>query len=265
MEIISQIDWHTALADPSQKRQIKPRITGKTMVIDKGLGLRAFEDLLQTGADYIDIIKIGFGTAALYPKPILQEKIKLAKNKQIQILPGGTFLEVAVQQNKLDSYFDMIQQLGFTSIEVSDGTIELSPEQREQLIRRGQECQLQVFTEYGKKTWGSYIEVEQCVRTIQQDIEHGAEMVTIEGRESGMGVGIYDENGRCREADLQLLLDKIPSTDLIMWEAPLKSQQVQLLKRLGTEINLGNIPPADILSLEALRRGLRSDTLSLFE
>jgi phosphosulfolactate synthase len=265
MEIMSHIDWHPALADPSKQRQVKPRTTGKTMVIDKGLGLRAFEDLLQASANHIDIIKIGFGTSVLYPKHILQEKIKLAKKANVQIMPGGTFLEAAVLQHKQDHFFEMVHQLGFTSIEVSDGTIELSPQLRKDLILKGMEYQLQVFTEYGKKCWGSSIEIEACVQTIQQDIEHGAEMVTIEGRESGVGVGIYDENGDCKQSELQELLNQVPSTDLIMWETPLKSQQVQLIKQIGADINLGNIAPTDILSLEALRRGLRSDTLQMFE
>ncbi len=265
MEIMSHIDWHPALADPSKQRQQKPRTTGKTMVIDKGLGLRSFEDLLQTSGDHIDIIKIGFGTSALYPKHILKEKINMSLKHNIHIMPGGTFLEVAVMQNTIDSFFEMVQQLGFSSIEVSDGTIELKPEQRKSLILKAIDYQFIVHTEYGKKFWGSTIEIDQCVRTIQQDIEHGAEMVTIEGRESGKGVGIYDEHGACRTDDLNELLEKIPSADLIMWEAPLKSQQVELLKLLGTDVNLGNIAPSDILSLEALRRGLRSDTLQMYE
>src|SRR5687768_10897995 len=121
MKVTSHVEWNPVLSDPTGRRQIKPRTLGKTMVIDKGLGLHAFEDLLETSGAHIDMLKIGFGTSPLYPLPVLQQKIKMAKAHDICIYPGGTFLEVAISQHALPSFFEMIQYFGFTGLEVSDG------------------------------------------------------------------------------------------------------------------------------------------------
>lgn len=260
MEATSQLAWHPRLADPSGSRMAKPRVIGQTMVIDKGLGLSAFEDLLQTAGSYIDFIKIGFGTSPLYSQKLLGAKIELAKAHDICIYPGGTFLEVAVAQGVVDDYFDMVTEIGFNGIEVSDGTIEMDRRLRNQLIARGVEENLTVLTEYGKKCWGSTIELNELINTITLDVEFGSSLVTIEGRESGAGVGIFDEHGACRDEQVLEVLGAIPGQHLIMWEAPQKSQQVHLLKMLGADINLGNVASQDVMSLEALRRGLRSDT-----
>ncbi|HEY0828170.1 MAG TPA: phosphosulfolactate synthase [Bacilli bacterium] len=257
------LEWHPMLLDPTGQRLGKPRSSGKTMVIDKGLGIHAFEDMLLAASDHIDLVKIGFGTSPLYPQKLLERKIELAKAYDICILPGGTFLEVAVSQGAIKPYFDMITSLGFDGIEVSDGTIEVERDLRSELIGLGIAHGLRVFTEYGKKSWGSSIEIEALVKTVETDRACGAELITIEGRESGLGVGIFDENGECIEEEIQQVLSRIADKQLIMWETPLKLQQVYLLKTLGPEINLGNIAPEDIMSLECLRRGLRSDTLHL--
>jgi phosphosulfolactate synthase len=232
------------------------------MVIDKGLGLHAFEDMLSTSAPYIDMIKLGFGTSPLYPADVLKHKIQMAKKAGIEILPGGTFIEVAVVQNEIAACYRMIRELGFTSLEVSDGTIELSRTRRNELIQLGIESGMTVYTEYGKKYWGSQIELDQLMETVIVDTELGASLVTIEARESGEGVGIFDATGVCRDDLLQEMMKLFPDPNRIMWEAPQKSQQVHLLKKLGLDIHLGNISPSDIMSLESLRRGLRSDTMS---
>jgi phosphosulfolactate synthase len=262
MEVTYHPVWAAALTDPTGRRQAKPRTSGKTMVIDKGLGMHAFEDLLHTASAHIDMIKFGFGTSPLYPVSLLRRKISLAKENGILVYPGGTFLEVAISQRELDSYFDTVLALGFNGLEVSDGTIDVDRDFRGKLIRRGVEEGLTVFTEYGKKCWGSTIELEELIETVTFDLQMGAELVTIEGRESGAGVGIYDENGKCKDDELELVLEAIPNSCLLLWEAPQKQQQVHLLRLLGPEVNLGNIPAGDIVALEALRRGLRSDTFA---
>ncbi|UJF36371.1 phosphosulfolactate synthase [Paenibacillus hexagrammi] len=263
MEVTSQLIWNPVLADPTGQRQMKPRTLGKTMVIDKGLGLNAFEDLLSTSSNHIDMIKIGFGTSPLYPQLLLKKKIEMAKALGISIYPGGTFLEVAVVQNAVASLFDMISALGFTGIEVSDGTIKMDRKLRNELILRGLESGFEVYTEYGKKGWGSSIELDELIETVALDAEYGAELVTIEARESGMGVGIFDAQGNCKDEELHKVLSSVPSPGILLWEAPLKSQQVHLIQLLGADVHLGNISSQEIISLEALRRGLRSDTLSL--
>lgn len=263
MDVTAQLDWPSMLLNPMGHRSNKPRVNGKTMVIDKGLGLHAFEDLLQSSGEYIDIVKLGFGTSPLYPPKLLRRKIEIAKEHLVNIMPGGTFLEVAVHQHTIPAYFEMIRNFGFTGVEVSDGTIEMERQLRNELILRGLEAGLNVCTEYGKKSWGSTIELEALLDTIHMDLEFGAETVIIEGRESGMGVGIYDEQGRCDDDQVRNMLDHITNPNTIMWEAPLKTQQVHFLKMLGSDINLGNIAPEEIMSVESLRRGLRSDTLTM--
>ncbi len=255
------LEWNPVLADPTNRRQNKPRTLGKTMVIDKGLGLNAFEDLLETSGTHLDMIKIGFGTSPLYPQKLLQRKIEMAKAHQICIYPGGTFLEVAVMQSAIPSFFDMVSNLGFSGIEVSDGTIQMERKLRNELIRTGIQEGLNVYTEYGKKGWGCSIEIDELIETATLDVEFGAELVTIEARESGLGVGIFDENGKCKDEELEKVLSAIKGQHTLLWEAPQKNQQVHLLQMLGPNIHLGNIASQDIMSLEALRRGLRSDTL----
>jgi len=263
MELTSQLQWHHSLEDPSGFRQRKPRSSGRTMVIDKGLGIRAFEDMILTSGAHIDIIKLGFGTAALYPEHILRNKIEIARANQIQIMPGGTFLEIAIHRGAVDAFMRTVIELGFNGIEVSDGTIELDRKLRSQLIRDSIENGLTVVTEYGKKCWGSKIEIQDLIETIHVDLSCGAEMVTVEGRESGAGVGMYDESGNCQEDEILKVVSQVSDPSGIMWETPQKSQQVFFLKTLGPNTNLGNIAPEEVIALEALRRGLRSDTFDL--
>ncbi|MDD9267507.1 phosphosulfolactate synthase [Paenibacillus sp. GCM10023248] len=262
MEVTSYLNWNPVLADPTGRRQAKPRTLGKTMVMDKGLGPCAFQDLLHTASHHVDMIKLGFGTSPLYPESVLKSKINLAKENGICIYPGGTFLEVAITQNAVDDYFDMVTALGFNGLEISNGTIDFSRKLRNELIKRGIEEGLEVVTEYGKKGWGSAIELEELIETVMLDTEMGAVLVTVEARESGMGVGIFDQQGKCKDEEVEQVLSAVPG-DRLLWEAPLKSQQVHLINMLGPQIHLGNIAPHEIIALEALRRGLRSDTLSL--
>jgi len=233
------------------------------MVLDKGIGLHAFEDLLTTAGDYIDIVKFGFGTAPLYPLPVLRSKIDLAVKNGITVIPGGTLLETAVRLDVVPGFLRQIIALGFTGIEVSDGTIHLDRGLRNDLIRDAKSLGLQVYTEYGKKLFGSRIDVEDFAATAEQDLACGAEMVTVEGRESGKGVGLFDERGDCRNDDLSHILNAVPNLDRVLWEAPLKEQQVALIKSLGPDVHLGNVAPHDVVTLESMRRGLRSDTFEL--
>ncbi|MFC5532563.1 phosphosulfolactate synthase [Cohnella yongneupensis] len=264
MEITTfNAEWPTRLLDPSGRRMAKPRTRGYTMVIDKGLGLHAFTDLLNTAGDYIDIVKFGFGTSTLYPPALMREKIELARKHGIVVMPGGTLLEAAVKQDLVPAFFRQVLTLGFNGIEVSDGTIVLSRRDRDDLIRDGVSLGLKVYTEYGKKLFGSRIDVEEFTRTAEQDWACGADLVTVEARESGVGVGLFDEHGNCRESELQFMASAVPQLERVMWEAPQKDQQVSLIKSLGSDVNLGNISVQDVIALETMRRGLRSDTFHL--
>lgn len=148
-------------------------------------------------------------------------------------------------------------------MEVSDGTIDLPPEERQRVIQMARQMGFPVITEVGKKESGRPLEPQGAVRQIHQDLEAGAVKVIVEGRESGKNAGLYGGDGEVRSADLDALLAGVVDSSLLMWEAPLKQQQEVWIRRFGPNVNLGNIPPGDVLALEALRRGLRGDTLRL--
>lgn len=263
MKATASLQWPAAIKDPSGRRSAKPRAAGVTMVIDKGLGMNAFQDLLATSGEYIDMIKFGFGTSPLYPTAILREKIDLAKKKGIVVMPGGTLLETAVAGDVVPAFFRLALTMGFDCVEVSDGTIELSRQRRDELIRNATGLGLRVVTECGKKTAGSRIDPQQFAETARRDWELGAELVTVEARESGIGVGLFDDSGKCRDGDLRAILRLIQDERRVLWEAPRKEQQVELIRALGPEVNLGNVPVHDVMALETMRRGLRSDTFEL--
>jgi phosphosulfolactate synthase len=254
-------NWNEILEFPLAGRSCKPRDKGLTMVIDKGLGLIETKELLEMAAGHIDFIKLGFGTSALYSNHILREKIKLVKSYRVDIYPGGTFLEVAVSQGKLDAYLQKSKELGYTFMEVSDGTIDMSPELRAECISKAQRWGFKVISEVGKKDARDTVASTQIHKQIKADLEQGVYKVIVEGRESGKGVVIYDQDGLIKEQELEEMLKIIPSLDCILWEAPLKNQQQELIMRFGSNVNLGNVAPGDILAVEALRVGLRGDTL----
>ncbi len=254
--------WPASWKDPSCKRMEKPRTKGLTMMIDKGLGWQAFQDLLQMASPYIDIYKLGFGTSALYPLDLLEAKISMARAHQIDIMPGGTFCELAFAQAPFDSYLERVKALGFNAVEISDGTFPLSREQRDLMITKAAEAGLTVYAEFGKKTEGFTAEIEELVATLEADLQAGASYTIVEARESG-NVGVFNEHGEVDGAFLQAVVQACGDfASKLIWEAPQKNQQVALIRTLGLDVNLGNIATTDILSVETLRRGLRGDTAS---
>jgi phosphosulfolactate synthase len=253
--------WREFLDYPLTGRKKKPRHTGLTMVMDKGLGLTQTRELLELGGDYIDFIKLGFGTPVLYSTRLLQAKIQLARTFGVDIYPGGTFLEIAMLQKKLDAYLHLARELGFTCIEVSDGTMEMTARERAEAISKARMLDFRVITEVGKKDARDQVSLTQMHRQIEADLEQGAYKVIVEGRESGKSVVIYDRQGAVKTDALEDLVAGFTDPEAIIWEAPLKTQQQELILRFGPNVNLGNIPAEEVLALEALRLGLRGDTL----
>ncbi len=231
------------------------------MVIDKGLGVEATRDLLRMAADHIDFWKLGFGTPLVYSKRELLRKIRIVKEHQIDIYPGGTLLEIAFWQGKGSEFIARAADLGFTAIEVSEGTIDLDPRDRQRLISEASRRGLRVLSELGKKDSARDLNVKDVPRLVRMDLEHGAEWVIIEGRDSGVGVGVYDEAGRARSELFETIVAEVDQPDRLIWEAPQVKQQQEWLLRFGPNVNLGNIQPQDVISLEAMRQGLRGDTL----
>jgi phosphosulfolactate synthase len=253
--------WVGAFEIPCPGRSRKPRTTGLTMVIDKGLGTHALKDLIQTAGDYIDIIKLTFGTSAFYEKDVLVKKNEVIASSGIDVMPGGTFLEVAVWQRTLAAYLTRARRLGFTAIEISDGTIEMDRTTRREVIQKVRDGGFKVITEVGKKDPAEAPRLEVVHELIHEDILNGALKVIIEAREAGKGVGIFDQDGRTKDDEIDRILAGGADVNDLIWEAPLKNQQQDLILRFGLNVNLGNIPPDELLALEALRQGLRGDTL----
>ncbi|MED1724068.1 phosphosulfolactate synthase [Brevibacillus parabrevis] len=247
-------------ANPFGHKRAKPRQMGLTMVIDKGLGLTAYCDLLELASPYIDIYKLGFGTTALYPPNVLQQKLSRATALGLHIMPGGTFFEIAIQRSTIKAYMQQIRSLGFSAVEISDGTFPLSFEQRREAIERAVDAGLVVYTEVGKKSAGYRAERNELLETLAFDLQAGASHVIVEARESGT-VGVFDGNGKIEQS---FILDVVraakANAERLVWEAPQKDQQVCLIQSLGVDVNLGNIACTDVLSVETLRRGLRGDT-----
>lgn len=251
------------LEDPVLGRKEKPRKSGLTMVLDKGLGLSSLDDLLRSSADYIDFIKLTFGTALLYPEDLLREKILNIRKAEVDIYTGGTLFEIAVSQNKIEEYLIWLKHLNFTAVEISDGTIELSNKKRKETIELAGDMGFVVLTEVGKKDKKVKLSTEEIIEKVNFDFDSGADGVIIEARESGKNVSIYSDTG---EVDLEIfkiiknsLANKL---DRIIWEAPLKKQQVFFIDKLGNNVSLGNISTDDVIALEGLRRGLRGDTFA---
>jgi phosphosulfolactate synthase len=253
--------WNGAFRIPCPGRSEKPRRTGLTMVIDKGLGKHFLEDLIHTAGDYIDVIKLTFGTSAFYERRLLKQKNELIVSSGIEVMPGGTFLEVAIWQKSLDSYLKRARDLGFSAIEVSDGTIDIDKATRREAIKRALDMGFKVITEVGKKDPREAPPAELIHDLIREDLAAGAFKVIIEAREAGKGVGIFDQEGKTKGDEIDRILAAGTAADDLIWEAPLKNQQQDLILRFGLNVNLGNIPPEEVLALEALRQGLRGDTL----
>lgn len=253
--------WRNVIDMPAPGRSAKPRSDGFTMVLDKGLGAGAVGDLMQTAAHAIDFLKLSFGTSALYTQGVLREKIDLAKAAGVEVYPGGTLLEVAVWQDRYGDFLQRARELGFTAVEVSDGTVTMSAEVRSDCVRRALDAGFTVLTEVGKKSPEEKIAFTEMHEQIGRDLELGASMVILEAREGGKGVGVFDDQGAIDESAVEAIVQGVKQPSRLMWEAPLKSQQQYFILEFGNHVNLGNIPTTDVLALEALRQGLRGDTL----
>lgn len=253
--------WEGVIELPVPERLRKPRETGWTMVIDKGLGLHAIDDLMQAAAASIDVVKLTFGTSAFFEFDVLKEKVRTITAHGVYCMPGGTFQEVAVWQGALDRYLERARELGFNAIEVSDGTIEMDARTRADAIGKAVKAGFRVLSEVGKKDPSDAQPMAVLANVVHADLDCGAFMVIMEAREAGKGVGIYDASGLPKEAEIDGFLKGVRDPSRILWEAPLGPQQRYLVLRFGPNVNLGNIPPEDILALEALRSGLRGDTL----
>lgn len=243
-------------------REEKPRQTGLTTLLDRGIGYHAALDLTEQAADYMDLIKLGWGTSRLIPEETIKKKIRLYRDNQIMVSNGGTILEIAYQQGKTTAFLQSAKALGMDAIEVSNGVVHINKKDKRKLIMEAKELGFEVFSEIGRKDLleDAKLTLEDRFEEAANDLAAGASKIIIEAREGGKGLGIYDERGNVKEEMVRSLVSEIGLGNII-FEAPDKSQQVHLILNLGINVSLGNIRPDDVIPLETLRRGLRGDTL----
>ncbi len=230
------------------------RSGGLTHVLDKGLGPRAWEDVLETAGDYIDVVKLGWGTA--YVTPNLRKKLDVLRDKRVVM--GGTFFEAVWARGKIEDYKSWLRELGLTHVEISDGAVEIPREEKLELVADLAKDFI-VLSEVGSKDSSVEFSSEEWTQWLREELDAGAWKVITEARE-GASSGIFTSGGEMR-TDLVEEIGSAVDLDDVIFEAPTKAAQVWFVKRFGPEVNLGNIPPEEVIPLETLRLGLRADTL----
>jgi phosphosulfolactate synthase len=241
------------------QRTTKPRDTGFTMVMDKGLSVREAGDLVETCGELIDIIKLGWATS--YVTPTLMDKVKLYQNAGIPCYFGGTLFEAFYIRRQLDDFKKILEKYNMEHCEISDGSVEMNHDEKCELISDFAKI-VTVLSEVGSKDATKIIAPYKWIEQMQTELDAGAWKVIGEAREGG-NVGLFRDSGEVRQGLVEEILTKIP-TDKIIWEAPQKAQQVWFIKLCGANVNLGNIAPNEVIPLETIRLGLRGDTFLHF-
>ena len=242
------------------ERSAKPRQQGITHVLDRGLSIADVDGLVEVAGDSVDLVKLGWGTALATAN--LEQKLARYTQHGIPVVLGGTLTELAIAQNRLDSLVAWLHELGLEHIEISDGTITIEHDHKLALIERLAK-EFTVLSEVGSKDDTRIMAPYRWVELIQQELAAGAWKVIAEARESGT-VGIYRHDGEVRMGLIDEIAHAVPPSEML-FEAPLKDQQVWFVRRFGPDVNLGNIVPEDVLSLETIRLGLRADTAATLD
>jgi phosphosulfolactate synthase len=245
------------------QRAVKPRTSGLTMVIDGGVPLSQFTDLIELGAEYIDYVKFGWGTSVI--SNCLREKISVLDHHGIDFYFGGTLFEKFAHQNRFEDFRRYCDEYSCRHVEVSNGTIEMSNAEKAGNIRK-LAPDFTIVSEVGFKDPGrsEMLAPSEWVAAIKEDLDAGASIVTLEARESGKS-GICRPDGELRYGLIEDVLHAGIDVDRLLFEAPTTALQAHLITRVGPNVNLGNVPATGVISLETLRLGLRADTLTAFE
>lgn len=241
------------------ERDKKPRSKGITMVMDKGLSINEVENFLSVAGDHTDIVKLGWATSFVTPN--LSEKLKIYRQAGIPVYFGGTLFEAFIVRGQFEDYQRVLEKFGMEYAEVSDGSITIDHETKCEYIRSLAK-QVTVISEVGSKDEDKIIPPYKWIQLMKAELEAGSWKVIAEARESG-NVGLYRGTGEPRMGLIEEILTQIPQ-EKIIWEAPQKAQQVWFVKLLGSNVNLGNIAPAEVIPLETVRLGLRGDTFNHF-
>jgi phosphosulfolactate synthase len=239
-------------------RSPKPRTAGLTHVLDTGIPAPQVAPLLATSGAYIDLWKFGWGTA--YLDPDLESKLAILAEHQVRPCTGGTLLEVAWSQDRVPEFLEWAQQVGFGCVEVSRGAVPMPVEEKRDLIRQASSV-FAVVSEVGAKDPSAESSPPQWADEVRGDLEAGAFCVLLEGRDSGT-VGLYRPDGSVR-MDLVDAVVRSARLSQLVFEAPRKNQQAWFINRFGSDVNLANVAIGDALGTEALRLGLRADTVAI--
>lgn len=240
-------------------RSLKPRTNGLTMVMDKGLSLGEVEEFISMNQAHVDIVKLGFGTS--FVSPNLIDKINLYHAANIPVYFGGTLFEAYIARNQFDDYLRLLEKTNVTYTEVSDGSLDMEHDIKCNYIHQLSK-NYTVLSEVGSKDAEKIIPPYEWIEQMETELQAGAYKVIGEARESGT-VGIFRGTGEVRSGLVAEIIRKIPQ-DKIIWEAPQKAQQVWFIQLYGTNVNLGNIAPNEVIPLETLRLGLRGDSFHFF-
>lgn len=241
------------------ERTTKPRESGFTMVMDKGLSLREVEDLIETSGEHFDIVKLGWATS--YVTPNLAEKVKLYQDANIPCYFGGTLFEAFYIREQLDDYKKVLEKYNLQHCEISDGSVSMDHDKKCEIISDFSKI-VTVLSEVGSKDASKIIPPYKWIEQMQTELDAGAWKVIGEAREGG-NVGLFRDSGEVRQGLVEEILTKIPA-EKIIWEAPQKAQQVWFIKLCGANVNVGNIAPSEVIPLETIRLGLRGDTFDHF-
>jgi phosphosulfolactate synthase len=240
-------------------RKIKPRQSGITMVMDKGLSVQEAKNFMDGCHPHVDVVKLGFGTSFVTPK--LEEKLEVYRSYDIPVYFGGTLFEAFLIRNQFDDYINVCKNYGISYVEVSDGSITIPHAEKcgyiEKLTKH-----FTVLSEVGSKDAAHIIPPYKWIELMKAELESGSTYVIAEAREAG-NVGIYRGSGEVREGLVQEILTQIPA-EKIIWEAPQKAQQLYFIELVDCNANLGNIAPTEVIPLEAMRIGLRGDTFDFY-
>ena len=239
------------------KRPEKPRTKGLTMIMDKGLSLNEAENMVVLKSELTDIVKLGFGTSLL--TRYIDKKISLYKEAGIDVYTGGTLFEAFIVRNQIDDFYRLMDKLKLEMVEVSDGCIQMEHDKKCELIHILSK-DFKVISEIGSKDESLTIEDDKWISYMKKELEAGSWKVIAEAREGG-NVGMFETNGNIKEKLIKKITKDIDISN-ILWEAPLKKQQIWFINEFGANVNLGNISPNSIISLECLRLGLRGDTFN---
>lgn len=241
------------------ERPSKPRNSGLTMVMDKGLSIREAEDFMSVGSEYTDFVKLGFGTSLITPG--FEKKIAIYKKAGAIPYFGGTLFEAFIVRDMFREFVDFLDKNEVDLVEVSDGSYDIDHNLKLEYINKLAERGT-VISEVGSKKKDVIYSPEEWVSMMKSELKAGSVKVIAEARESGT-TGIYNEDGSINKEIINGISEHVKLENVI-WEAPLKSQQAWFIKHFGANVNLGNIAPNEIIPLETLRLGLRGDTFFQF-